>query len=298
MLSSIRFVLQHPLCRGYRIAAIRRVLTWQVVSRMAPGPIAVPFTDRTWLVMERGMAGATGNYYCGLHEFEDMAFVLNALRPGDLFIDIGANVGSYTILAAGHAGADAVAVEPVPKTFEGLRRNVCFNNLDERVTLANSAVGEAETRLRFTSNYDSANHVATSLDLEVATIEVPMTTLDCLCASQFPTCIKIDVEGFENSVLLGGRRTLSTPSLMAILIELNGSGARYGVDDAAIHAHVLGHGFHPYRYEPFSNRLHRLEDRRYGTANTLYLRDIVWAERRLHSAGAITLPWRTIRCGT
>lgn len=47
------------------------------------------------------MTGATGNWYCGLQEYEDMSFVLHALRPGDLFVDVGANIGSYSILAAG-----------------------------------------------------------------------------------------------------------------------------------------------------------------------------------------------------
>jgi FkbM family methyltransferase len=278
------------------MSAIRRVLTWQLVSRMVSGPIAVPFTDRTWLLMERGMTGATGNYYCGLHEFEDMAFILNVLRPGDLFVDIGANVGAYTILAAGHAGADVVAAEPVPKTFDGLRRNVRFNELDERVTLVNSGIGETETSLRFTSTRDTVNHVATKSDLDGDTIEVSVTTLDRVCSDQLPTCIKIDVEGFEKSVLDGGKKTLSSPSLMAVLMELNGSGMRYGVDDAAIHADMLGHGFTPYRYEPFSNQLHRLEDRNRTCGNTLYLRDAAWARDRLHSATTIALPWRKLRC--
>jgi len=279
------------------MSAIRRVLTWQLVSRMVSRPIAVPFTDRTWLLMERGMTGATGNYYCGLHEFEDMAFILNVLRPGDLFVDIGANAGTYTILAAGHAGADTVAAEPVPQTFGALRRNVRFNDLDGRVTLVNAGIGETETSLRFTSKHDTVNHVATGSELDVDTIEVPVTTLDRLCRSRLPTCIKIDVEGFEMSVLAGGRETLSSPSLMAVLMELIGNGKRYGFDDAVIHADMLAHGYTPYRYEPFSNQLHRLEDRNQASGNTLYLRDEVWARERLNGAATIALPWRTLRCG-
>ena len=47
------------------------------------------------------MTGATGNIYCGLYEFLDMAFLLHFLRNGDLFGDIGSNIGSYTVLATG-----------------------------------------------------------------------------------------------------------------------------------------------------------------------------------------------------
>jgi hypothetical protein len=42
----------------------------------------------------------SGNIYAGLHEFGDMAFVLHFLRAGDLFADVGANIGSYTVLAS------------------------------------------------------------------------------------------------------------------------------------------------------------------------------------------------------
>lgn len=50
------------------------------------------------LMVRNGMTGATGNIYCGLHEFTDMSFVLHLLRPDDLFVDVGANIGSYTVL--------------------------------------------------------------------------------------------------------------------------------------------------------------------------------------------------------
>ena len=46
------------------------------------------------------MTGATGNIYCGLHEFIELTFLLHLLRPNDLSLNIGANVGSYIILAA------------------------------------------------------------------------------------------------------------------------------------------------------------------------------------------------------
>jgi thymidylate synthase len=63
------------------------------------------------------MTGATGNIYAGLHEFEDMAFLLHLLRSEDMFADVGSNIGSYTILASGVVGAKSVAFEPVPSTY-------------------------------------------------------------------------------------------------------------------------------------------------------------------------------------
>ncbi len=77
-----------------------RFLRWQLGSRLLRMPLLVPWVGNTSLVIEAGMTGATMNFYCGLHEAVDMALVLHALQPGDVFLDVGANVGTYTILAS------------------------------------------------------------------------------------------------------------------------------------------------------------------------------------------------------
>ena len=87
--------------KGARCAAVGRFLRWQLASRLMDGPIAFPFSDGTQLFARRGMTGATGNWYCGLAEYEEMSVVKDWLRKEDLLIDVGANIGAYTILAAG-----------------------------------------------------------------------------------------------------------------------------------------------------------------------------------------------------
>lgn len=74
MLSTLSHILKHPLARRNRRAAIARYFRWQLGSRLLRSAVAVPFTDKARLLVERGMTGATGNVYCGLHEFADMGF--------------------------------------------------------------------------------------------------------------------------------------------------------------------------------------------------------------------------------
>jgi FkbM family methyltransferase len=101
----------------------------------------VPFVDATRIFVGAGHTGANGNYYWGLHEFADMAFVLHYLRPDDLFVDVGANVGSYTLLASGAVGARTIAFEPVPQTLARLRANCDANGLGTRVDVRAVCVG-------------------------------------------------------------------------------------------------------------------------------------------------------------
>jgi FkbM family methyltransferase len=217
------------------------------------------------------MTGATGNIYCGLHEFHDMAFVLHCLRRDDLFVDIGANIGSYTILASGVAGARTICAEPVPKTFEHLCDNIRLNNLEGRVSAKNVAVGSSAGTLHFTSGLDTVNHVARAEDKNCETVPVPVVPLDDLLGGEVPVLMKVDVEGFETEVVRGGQATLHSPKLQAILMELNGSGARYGYDDQELHRKILELGFRTVAYDPFTRKLAPTET---GGDNALYVRNL------------------------
>jgi len=132
--------------------------------------------------METGMTGATTNLYCGLHEAADMAFVLHALRPGDSFLDVGANVGTYTILASGVAQACTLALEPIPATFERLLRNLRLNDLLSRVDARCLAVGATQGSVRFTAGRDTTNRAISLLPYpsQEPTVKVPPTCLDLL----------------------------------------------------------------------------------------------------------------------
>jgi len=112
------------------------------------------------LIARNGMTGATGNIYCGLHEFADMAFVLHLLRPDDLFVDVGANVGSYTVLASTVCGARTIAIEPDPETARSLQRNIDANGIGDRVAIVQAAVGDRRGRTHFTVGNDTTNRVA------------------------------------------------------------------------------------------------------------------------------------------
>ena len=205
LLSLLAFVSRHPLNQGSRARACGRVLRWQIASRFGPGAVAVPFIDSTRLLVTPGMTGATGNWYCGLHEANDMGFVLHYLRSSDTFWDIGANIGSYTILAAGAAGARAVAIEPIPSTFAILRANIRLNDLDDKVLLINGGLAAEPGTLRFTGDLDTMNHALGPGETNACEISVNVTTLDTLARDTPATFIKIDVEGFESAVLEGGR---------------------------------------------------------------------------------------------
>jgi FkbM family methyltransferase len=289
MLSVLKFITSHPLNRRDKIGALSRFVRWQLATRLWHGAIAVDYVNGTRLLVARGMRGATGNVYCGLHEFEDMAFVLHLLRKGDGFVDVGANVGSYTVLAGGAIGARCVSIEPIPDTFRHLLDNINLNGMGANVSALNIGAGEIDEAMRFTLGLDTVNHVATSGEQGAEqTIEVAIKKLDDALEGFEPQLIKIDVEGFEANVIAGAQETLSRPTLLGVIMELNGSGDRYGFDEAKLHATMLAHGFNTFSYLPFARCLRPLGGKNASAGNTLYLRNLDEIVARLASAPKFT----------
>lgn len=281
MLRVLSRLLAHRMNQGHYGAALSRFLRWQLSIRLLPVPHVVPFVDDTVLVMERGMTGATGNWYNGLHEHRDMAFVLHLLREDDLFVDVGANVGSYTVLASGSVKARTVGIEPVPEIFAKLRRNVLVNDMAGRVTCHNIGLGAREELLRFTAHRDTTNHVAAEGSDAEGTIVVPVRCLDKVLEGQAPRLVKIDVEGWEAEVLAGATDTLANPKLAAVIIETNQNAERYAnAGGERVTEIMLENGFQAYSYDPFGRELIQG-----GTDhNTIFIRDVAFVRERIGSA--------------
>ena len=280
--SILSHYLSHPIGRVNRLATLWRMVRWQVGSSVLGFDVVVPWIDGTRLLVRKGMHGATGNVYVGLMEFEDMTFVLHLLREKDSFIDVGANVGVYSLLAASR-GASSLALEPVPTTFNNLLDNIHINRYETQITARNIGVGSIAGNLRFSLELGPINHVLSDAESKLEFVTVDIEALDDIANSWQPVMIKIDVEGFESEVIRGATELLSQLSLLAVLIELNGLGARYGFSDTEIHKRLMEFEFSPMRYDPFARRLLPL-DHHQTSGNTLYVRNSAALERRLSEA--------------
>lgn len=280
LIHTVRFITRHPLNKDRKVRSLLGFLKWQLGSRLVPGEVVFHWINDAKLIVRPGETGSTGNIYCGLHEFSDMAYVLHALDEDDLFVDVGANVGSYTILACAAKRARGYCFEPVPSTFSRLLDNIHLNNLHGRVKGLNVGVSDKVGELNFTSGLDAINHVAAG-EWDGDIITTPVMTLDTLLENESPHLIKIDVEGYETAVLQGARKTLEKESLHSVIIELNGSGSRYGFDEDLILNMMDGFGFKAYSYNPFQRALIRLDGKNKNSGNTLFVRKQDWVATRL-----------------
>ena len=179
----------------------------------------------------------------GLYDYNNMNLIQELLRAGGTFIDIGANIGSYTLIASEANAARVHAFEPHPSTFQMLRTNVELN-LRSNVTLHNVALGSLEGEVFLTDRSGSPiNHIVPGRRQPTGTIAVPCHRMDKLCqtAEITPQIVKLDVEGFEYDVLLGFGDLLS--SIQVLMIEMNGLSDERSHGQQEIHSLLQSKGF-------------------------------------------------------
>jgi len=284
----IKNIVRHPLNKSHRMLAIINFLKWQVGSRLVSGSVIFDWINGSKLIAHNGETGATGNIYLGLHEFPDMGFLLHVLRERDLFVDIGANIGSYTILASSVIGSKTVCFEPVPSTYERLMAHIRINNLESQVVPLNTALGNSKGEIYFSSDQNCMNHVIADGEKVKNKIIVNVSILDDEL-KECPFLIKIDVEGYEKPTLEGAKNILANNKLCCVIMELNGSGDRYGYDESKILGMMFDYGFKAYSYNPLERELVELPDKNTNEGNTIFIRNIKRVQERIEKAPFIKI---------
>lgn len=144
----------------------------------------------------------------------DEAFFRHLLKQGDLYVDVGANIGTLALCAAQLVGSNGkvIAIEAHPKTFGYLAENVALNSF-LNINLLNYAVGDKEGELTFSDiNSDDQNKVITGL---TGGITVAVKKLDMLLSQEHNiSLLKIDVEGFEKYVVDGASEVLKRTDMV------------------------------------------------------------------------------------
>jgi FkbM family methyltransferase len=168
-------------------------------------------------------------FYLGDYEGELLSFLLAELRPGDVFIDVGAHIGMYALPAARRVGRTGrvFAFEPSLDTAACLEQNASRNDIENLVIVATAlgaAPGTAELRASDSSNYLPEDAAVRSLHGEGPVLaRVPVTSFDEWARTEGVNridAVKIDVEGSEHNVLRGMRSSLDALRPRILIVEI------------------------------------------------------------------------------
>jgi FkbM family methyltransferase len=217
----------HPGNHRARMAALLRALRWRAGISWTKQPRSIPlFAGQSFKIADDAMSREI-MYFSPWFEYDEMKFVSSYLRQGDSVLDVGANAGVYTLLAASSVGAGGHvdAVEPVSETASRLLENIQANRLSDIVQVHSVAVGERESVIEMTTSEDATNHVIASGSGR----PVRCVPLDTLMGARSYAFAKMDIEGMELPALKGGRDHFSAGNPPVWMIEVNGGLFRYGL---------------------------------------------------------------------
>jgi FkbM family methyltransferase len=209
----VRYVWGHPSNSGQRVRALLRAARYQAQARLLGRRTMARLGERSRLWVDPHRTAASMVLYANPPDLPEMLAWRLALRDGGLFIDVGANVGTYTLWAA-ELGAEVIALEPAADTFSLLGENIALNGY--QVTAVQAAAGDHCGTARFTAGLDAGNSL--SLDGPVVT---ELVTVDSLVGDRRVAGMKVDVEGFEIDVLHGAARALAEHRIGLIQVEWN-----------------------------------------------------------------------------
>jgi FkbM family methyltransferase len=145
-------------------------------------------------------------FWLGYWELPNQKRFASRLKRGDVVYDIGAHVGLYTLLSSDRVGpaGHVYAFEPFPRNAEYLRQHIAINRL-QNCTVVEGAVSSCAGSLHFDpTELNAAGHLSDSGALEVQAVSID----EFSSSARPPSAIKINAEGAEIDVLMGGRQTI------------------------------------------------------------------------------------------
>ncbi len=162
-------------------------------------------------------------YYTGTYEKGSLDVLKNVLKKGDVFIDVGANIGMMSVFASEVVGdsGKVIAFEPNPVTRTILTENIEKNGLSN-VIVSEFAIGAKEETTVIYDRWDANRGCATLIkpDFETDSYDIKVTTLSGFLEDNTnPDMIKIDVEGYELEVLKGVVDLMQSENAPMLMVE-------------------------------------------------------------------------------
>jgi len=187
--------------------AFRPMLS-RLVNLLRAGPVDVQYQGASFRFYHQSSATERGALFNPDYNLEELDFLRAHTPPGGVFVDVGANVGTYAMVLARQVGAagKVIAVEPHPVTHARLAFNRAASGFSQ-VELVAAAAGPSDGELMIETDGENlgASHIVSGKPAGPA-IRVPSLRLERILGDAGVTrvdALKIDVEGFEDRVLTG-----------------------------------------------------------------------------------------------
>ncbi len=255
-LNLVSNIWHHPANQGKRLTTLLRSIVFVLRKRFVRRDFTFRFHNSLLLSHPSSKSSSSAVYFSGLPDYWEMQFLKSYLRPGDKVIDIGANVGLYTVYMAELVGKEGSvdAFEPSESTFALLAENLKANALSN-VSAHKLACTNCNGRLGFESGDDhSLSHVIADTSEETK-LHVEGVRLETYLHESSFSFAKLDIEGHEPFAIEGMGSWLERKIPPVFLIEMGGLSNQYGIRTDEFIARLNHMEYSIYTYDPVKNEL-------------------------------------------
>lgn len=201
-------------------------------------------------------------YYSTLPDFIEMQFMKSYLKPGDAYLDIGANIGTYSLYAASLVGDSGVvdAFEASPETADKLQKQITLNQL-EQVNLHRVAVSDKNGEIDYDLTGDDCTaHISFGESDNDDLKKIKAVRLDDYLNPALKYAMgKMDIEGAEILALKGAEKMLAQANPPVWQLELAGYSNRYGYRSDQVLDYLNGFDYHCAVYDSVEKKIHFID---------------------------------------
>lgn len=254
---TIKYIWSHPNCKNQQIQSVFKFFGWQVYKRLMRRYLDIQVIPGVKIRCYPDSYSSAAALYCGLYDYNDMNFLLRYLQPQDSFLDIGANVGIYTLLAASKIKSGAIySFEVLPKNYARLEENLKLNQFNQVKTYAVAISDSTGTiALNLADGDCKASVIAKASD---NTILVPTDTLDNLIQEEFLpnlTLAKMDIEGAEILAFKGAASLLKQQRPLVWILEILNDTNDLAHQEQNVVDLLQSYGYGLYHYNADTNQI-------------------------------------------
>jgi len=246
--SKIKWLLNHTTFKNSPLKISIRILKWEIL-RFLGIRVSYSFDNQynVFLYPNDGCARLT--FYFGYHEKEIFAFLDNYLEQGMIVVDVGANIGLFSLFCAKRVGENGLvfAYEPNMQSFHRFQENIMLNKITN-IIVKQVAIGHKKGKALFKIVQDSSRSFVQIIDnSKIYDYVVDLGTLDDeLSSISKIDYLKIDTEGFEYFVLKGAEAIINKLKPTIIQVEIyNQFLSRNNVQKTDIFYYLIKLNYHP-----------------------------------------------------
>ena len=226
VISTLTYIWTHPSNRRARVRAIARAIAWQAFKYATGSYWDIRLTTNRALRCHPNSTSSSSVLYAHLFDYDEMHFLTRYLKTADNFLDVGANIGVYTLLASSVITQGIIhAFEPSALARSRLEENVRLNNLSN-IQIHPVAVLDRRCDVFLTCGLDCANHIVAAAVQKIEKVDaVPLE--EEVGGIEF-SAGKMDIEGSELLALQGAKSMLARQNPPVWVIESNKASLRFG----------------------------------------------------------------------